>query len=172
MKLSCLRIVLPGLVLGGATSVFAKTIASDLSAPEKRRSFVEQASRLAKPAKPAPLPADLALPFSPPGFELSDAQERAAAPGTTSQSAPIQKTATDRETLEQIASRVVPSGSIRDKNGEPMLTFGKNTFKKGTNFKVTFNSQDYDLELIRIDSTTFTLRLNREEITRPIKPAK
>jgi hypothetical protein len=52
------------------------------------------------------------------------------------------------------------------------LNFGKSSVKVGTHFSVTLNGQEYDLELASIDRTTFTLRLNREEITRPIKPGK
>lgn len=161
------------LALGGClTEIAAKPAASDINTPDKRRAAVERGAQLAKAGQPKPLPDELALPFAPAGFELTDAEEQAAAnalAGKTSAAAP--KVTNDREILDQIASKVPPSGTVFIA-GEPRLIFGKKTVKIGTHFTVTFNGQDYDLELVNIDRTTFTLRLNREEITRPIKPAK
>lgn len=150
----------------------AKAPSSDISAPEKRRVTVELANRLAKPEPVAPLPEQLAMPFAPPGFDQTDAEERATAAAAASRAnSQVAKVSSDRENLERIASKVVPSGTIFV-GGEPTLLFGKKLVKTGTHFTVTSNGQDYDIELISIDRTTFTLRLNREEITRPIKPGK
>jgi hypothetical protein len=132
--------------------------------------MVELASQLAKPGKSAPLPDALALPFGPPGFELTDAEEQAAK-STAGKTVGAPKVSSDREMLEQIATKIPPSGTIFI-GGEARLMFAKKTLRIGDHFTVTFNGQDYDLELVNIDRTTFTLRLNREEITRPIKPAK
>lgn len=177
MKSSFHRFIAVGLTLSGllgnsGVAWAARPGASDLSAPEKRRVFVERAGSISKPVKPAPLPSDLSLPFNPPGFDLPDGQERATAVAAGQGAPVVQRAVTDRDTLEQIASKIVPSGSMRDKNGEPMLIFPNRIIRRGTHFEVGYLGQQYDLELIRIDSTTFTLRLNREEITRPIKPAK
>jgi hypothetical protein len=159
------------LLLACAAVSPARGAASDINSPDKRHATVERAARLAKPSSPAALPADLAQPFSPPGFELTDAEEQSAANALAGKTTSAPKATSDRETLEQIASKVPPSGTVFI-GGEPRLIFGKKTVKIGTHFTVTFNGLDYDLELVNIDRTTFTLRLNREEITRPIKPAK
>ena len=53
--------------------------------------------------------------------------------------------------------------------GSPRLVMGSKRFEVGTRFTVTYNNEDYELELVRIDRTTFTLRYRGEEITRPIK---
>lgn len=157
----------------GAFLQAAKAPASDIIAPEKRRPTVELATRLAKPSPATPLPEQLALPFAPPGFDQTDAEERAlataAATKASQQAAP--KISSDRETLERIALKIVPTGTIFVQ-GEPTLLFGGKPVKTGTHFTVAVNGQDFDIELTRIDRTTFTLRLNREEITRPIKPGK
>ena len=53
-----------------------------------------------------------------------------------------------------------------------MLMFGKRFVKTGSHFTVTYKGTDYDLELTEIDGTNYTLRYNREEITRPIQTGK
>lgn len=172
--LSARSLVARGLLLalvGASLPLKGWAANSDIPAPEKRRVMVESATKLAKPGVAAPLPEDLPLPFTPPGFELSDAQERAAAAGTAGKATPGPKVSSDRELLEEIATKFPPTGTVFMGN-EPLLIFGKKTVKIGTHFTVPLNGQDYDLELVNIDRTTFTLRLNREEITRPIKPAK
>jgi hypothetical protein len=156
---------------GAFLPLVGQAATSDIPAPEKRRSAMEAAAKLAKPGVAVPLPDDLPLPFGPAGFELSDAQERAAATAASGKATAGPKVASDRQTLEEIAIKFPPTGTIFI-GDEPRLMFGKKTVKIGTHFTVPLNGQDYDLELINIDRTNFTLRLNREEITRPIKPAK
>ena len=151
---------------------------SDLALPDKRRATVELALKLTQPPTPEPLPADLAQPFSPAGFDLPDREERPASaaagagrgddPNAPARPAPI---AGDRETLETLAARIVPKGTIIF-GGQPLLNIGNSRLRVGAHFTVTFNGQDYDLELTAINSTTFTLRYHNEEITRSIKPGK
>jgi hypothetical protein len=56
--------------------------------------------------------------------------------------------------------------------GAARLVIGNRPFEVGTRFTATYNNQDYELELVAIDRTTFTLRYRGEEITRPIKPVR
>jgi hypothetical protein len=56
--------------------------------------------------------------------------------------------------------------------GEPRLMLPGRSVKIGDKFTVTYSGVDYVLELTAIDRTNFTLRLNGEAITRPIKPEK
>jgi hypothetical protein len=167
LKVCCLALVL----LNGSLARGANGPVSDLASPEKRRVVVELATQLSKPSKAAALPEDLPLPFSPPGFERTDAEERTATSALANKATSAPKVTSDRELLEQIATKIPPSGTIFI-GGEARLMFAKKTVRIGDHFTVTFNGQDYDLELVSIDRTTFTLRLNREEVTRPIKPAK
>ena len=168
-----------------ASRVVAKET-SDLEPPEKRRAIVEVAQRITRPPEAEPLPADLAQPFSPPGFDQPDPEElraiaaanaKAAAAGAAAGARPgaaagqAAGPSGDREILDSLAARLVPSGTIM-LNGAPLLIIGKNRFEIGAHFTVTYNNQDYELELSSIDRTTFTLRYQSEEITRPIKPGK
>jgi hypothetical protein len=150
----------------------ARAASSEITPPEKRRAILEAAANLAKPAVAAPLPSSLAVPFNPPGFELSDAEERAAAAlASGAKTTTARKIESDLDILEQIVTKNPPTGTMF-LGDQAVLTFRNNTVKIGAHFSVNLNGQDYDLELVRLDRTTFTLRLNREEITRPINPAK
>ena len=184
-----------------AATALAKPV-SDLVSPEKRRSVVDQALRLTRPAEPVPLPADLAHPFNPPGFDQPDPEElRAAAAAAAKANAAsagglggpggpgspgglggpavpgapggVAGPMGDRELLESIASKILPTGTIKV-GGEPLLIFGRRNVKIGGSFTVTnpANGQDYTLELVAIEPPTFTLRYRNEEITRPIKSGK
>lgn len=180
------RSVLAGLMLLGLLpSLRAAGVASDLVPTEKRRAIIEVAQRLTRAPEPVPLPTDLAQPFSPPGFDQPDPEElraaaAAAAKAGSQPAAPAGGGAEaaapqlgDREVLEGLAARLIPSGTIM-LNGAPLLIIGKNRFEIGARFIVSDNShnQDYELELVSIDRTTFTLRYHSAEITRPISPRK
>lgn len=161
-------------VVGALAPVARARVGSDIVPADKRRLSVEKAALLAKQVKPAPLPEPLSLPFAPPNFELSDAEEAAAAlaaarlanPGSPNLPAPP----TDHQLLEEIGAKVRPNGTMF-LNGKPLLMFGKSFVKTGAHFTVTYKGADYDLELTQIDGTNFTLRYKNDEITRPIKPA-
>ncbi len=150
---------------------------ADLAPPQKRQATVEIAERLALGQPPAPLPADMASPFNPVDFDKPDPSDVpvAAAPGggaaRSEAAAQPAAPATDRETLATLAAQITPSGVIMLR-GTPRLIFANKPFEVGTRFTATFNNQDYDLELVAIDRTTFTLRYRGEEITRPIKPVR
>jgi hypothetical protein len=146
---------------------------SEIAPPDKRHLAVEKAVHLAKIKKADALPDDLFNSFSPPGFDLTDAEEAAAAARLLAGNAgpAVVAPPTDRELLEAIASKISPSGTV-NLGGHPMLMFGKKFVKTGAHFTVTYKGIDYDLELTEIEGTNFTLRYNRAEITRPVKPAK
>lgn len=174
--------------LASAATVPGKPVA-DLVSPEKRRSIVELAQRLTRPPEPVRLSLDLAQPFNPPGFDQPDPEElRAAAAasakavaagglpgaggagGAAGAPAPLLG---DRELLESIAAKILPTGMIKV-GAEPLLIFGRRNVKIGGSFTVTnpANGQDYTLELIAIEPPSFTLRYRNEVITRPIKSGK
>ena len=53
--------------------------------------------------------------------------------------------------------------------GVPTLVFGQKRVKAGNFLTITFEGTEYAIEIVSIDRPNFTLRLNREEFTRPIK---
>lgn len=157
---------------------------ADVAPTAKRRPMVELAQRLATAPAPTALPPDVVLPFNPVAFGQPDPEEQraieqaaanqaAAAAAASSSAAGAQVRAgagaTDREQLAAIASKISPRGSVFV-GKVPSLIIGSKFVKIGAKFTVTYSGVDYVLELTAIDSTTFTLRLNGEEITRPIKP--
>lgn len=154
---------------------------SDLVSADKRRADVDRSMRLSAPVEPEALPAELPQPFAPPGFEQPDPEEVRAkavakASATASSAASnaanaAPKPATDRDMLAHIAARIQPSGTFRV-GTTTFLTFGQKRVRPGDILTVSYDGGDYDLELVSVDQSTFTLRLNKEEYTRPLKPAK
>lgn len=73
-----------------------------------------------------------------------------------------------RDLLQAIALSLKPSGYIV-LGGQPTILFGQKRVKAGGFLTITFEGSEYTLEIVSIDRPNFTLRLNREEFTRPIK---
>lgn len=166
--------------LAFAAPAVAKPL-TDLVSPEKRRSIVEQFQRHTRSPEPVPLPADLAQPFNPVGFDQPDPEEVRAAAAASARASAGQPAAVgqpvlagDREILEAIAAKILPSGMIKIGGRPPLLTFGRRNVEVGSTFTVTnpSNGQDYEVSLVAIEPPTFTLRYRNEEITRPIKSGK
>jgi hypothetical protein len=161
--------------IGAAAEPAPKGSKTDILPPPRRQPTVDAAERLTRTPTPAPVAADLKSPFNPPDYskpDPNDPKSQQAAPtqpGTTS--APAQAVPGDKELLESLAARLPSTGTI-SLGGKPMLIVGKNRFEIGTKFTVAFNGQDYELELVAIDRTTFTLRFRGEETTRPIRSVK
>lgn len=169
LRRSCLLLTL--LAVAGLRAAPAP---ADVPPPDKRRPIVEQAVTRATPANLTPLPAGLVNPFNPVAFGQPDPEElRAiAAAQAASQAAATQaKPSTDRQLLQVIAPKIMPSGTLI-LGGEPLLIFGQKRLRVGDRLTVAYDGQDYTLEIAAIDRTTFTLRLNRDEMTRPIKTGK
>jgi hypothetical protein len=142
-----------GLLLVTATAA-AK---SDLATPEKRRESIEQAMALVRPVVPAPLPADLKNPF---------VMSREVGGG----GAVVKQLAGDRQVLAAVAPHIVPSGVVTQVDGTPMLLLGEKKLKVGEYLTITFEGTQYMVELSAISHSSFTLRLNKEEVTQPINP--
>jgi hypothetical protein len=152
-------------------SIAAKSEIAPLSA---RRATVNTALSLVASPKIEPLPDNLVLPFNPVAFGQPDAAELAAIAAARAAEAAAQNSArpaTEADLLERIAERVVPSGTLT-LNGEPLLIFSQKRLRVGDRLTVTYEGRDYTLELTAIQRLTFTLRLNRAEITRRINPGK
>ena len=196
--------LIPGLLLGGACSASLVPTAaaadqkeqkedkvkSDLLPPDKRRATVELGQHLTRPPTPEPLPADLAQPFNPPGFDLPDRTETpppvasgpttgpaagstgvGAGRGEAGAPAAAAPAPGEREKLDSLAAKLNPTGTILLGTNR-LLSFGTKNVRIGSPFTVSTNGQDYVLLLVAVDSTTFTVRLGDQEVTRPIKPGK
>lgn len=144
----------------------------DVHPPPKRLPSVEKALRLASPAPLEALPADLKSPFNPPGFEQPDEAEEkaraAAAAAAAEQKVEPLKPMGDREILTAIAARIVPSGTVFV-GGEPILLLRQKKVKVGDRLSVNYEGRPIEVEITEITRTSFSLRLNRAEISRPIK---
>jgi hypothetical protein len=159
---------------------FAAKPLSDLVSHERRRVTVELAQHLTRAPEVAPVSTELTNPFNPTGFDQPDPEEVKAAAaaynkglglppgGPAAAVAPVTQQAGDREILENLATKLPTTGSFIV-GGQPLLVAGVKRLKVGDRFTVASNGQDYELELIAIDRTTFTLRYHGEEITRPIR---
>ncbi len=75
----------------------------------------------------------------------------------------------DREILANIAKGVTPSGMMQ-LGDTPILLFGQKKLKVGDSIPIVFQGTTYEVYIGGIERTSFTLRLNKEEIIRPIKP--
>lgn len=152
-------------------AAFAAAAKSDIQPPLKRQDTVTAAEKLANRVVLTPLSAGLVSPFNPPGFDKPEATEVApnqiAAAPTEAPPPPG-----DREILEILAAQLTPTGTITHFDGKPRLVMGSKRFEIGTTFTVTYNNQDYELELVAIDRTTFALRYRGEQLTRPIKSVR
>lgn len=176
-------LIRPGAACGLAFAILATAAAakplSDLASPEKRRTVVDLAQHLTRVPEAVPVPADLPNLFNPQGFEQPDPEEVKAAAAASNRGAPapggggapVVRPPGEREILENLAAKLPTTGSVV-LNGEPVLFLGRGKVKVGDKFTVAYNGQDYELELVAIDRTTFTLRYHGEEITRSIKLGK
>ena len=169
-------------------------IPSEILTPTLRQAPVDLAARLTHaPATAAPGP-DLKSPFNPPEFDRPTPEEAklaaakaaatgapvaaAPAPGSgapsgspktspvapgTASTAPV----SDREILELVAARI-PSTGVIIFGRKSLLVVGGKRYEVGNRFTVTHGGQDYELELVAIERTTFTLRYRGEQFARPI----
>jgi hypothetical protein len=168
MKTSPFRIFVTVLLLSaGALSAVGEIVLS----PAKRQEALERGKALMAPREVVPIAVD---PFHPQAFADASAN-MSRTPGTTP--APEGEVVTrapsgprsDRDLLQAIAATLKPSGSMVLPGGQMSLSFGQKRVKAGGVLTITFEGSQYTLEIVSIDRTNFTLRLNREEFTRTIK---
>jgi len=136
-----------------------------IATPPKREATLEQAAQLLAPREnpAAKLPTDLVDPFNPPGFGATHPVGKPGEKGHTATS--------DREILENIAAQIRPSGMLMF-NDNPLLLFREKKLKVGDTLTISFEGTDYVVVITDIEKTSFKIRFNREEVTRPIKPGK
>jgi len=160
----------------------AVAVAADVPpvvAPATRTASLATAKQLLA-AKDGAAPANLADPFHSEAFtEFASTAGTAAVGNTTagpsgSAVAGAGSTARSggprnaRDLLAAIGDALKPSGYIV-MGGQPSLSFGQKRVKPGGTLTITFEGAEYTVEVTAIDRANFTLRLNNEEYTRPIK---
>jgi hypothetical protein len=150
-------------VLAAVGVVSAEDIAPVI-APNVRKDSLAKAEALLS-QKPLGLPANAKDPFHSDAF----------AEATGHAVHPANETATvkagprsEHDVLVGIASGLKPTGNFVIA-GEETLFFGQKRVKPGSTLTINFEGAEYIVEITAIDHTSFTLRLNREEYTRPIK---
>ncbi len=160
------------LVLAAAllTATARAAEASDVLSPTKRQETLDQAKKLLAPREALPPVID---PFHSEAFnELVGAASRVPGTGASSETSGKTPAATGprspHDRLQAIAAGLKPSG-FYVLSGQPTLVFGQKRVKAGGFVTITFEGTEYTLEIVSIDRPNFTLRLNREEFTRPIK---
>jgi hypothetical protein len=138
-----------------------------ISNPSKRQATLDLAAQLlaARENPTEKLPAELVDPFSPPGLGAIPA------PSVVRSGDTVRASSSDLDILEKIAPHITPSGSLM-LNGQPVLLFREKKLKVGDSLTITFEGTTYVVVITAVDRSSFKIRLNREEITRPIKPRK
>jgi hypothetical protein len=170
MKTNLLKITCVVLLLQGFNGFAAGEAVLN---PVKRQQSLEQGKALVATREVTPITVD---PFHPAAFAEVVAGAGRATGGTPSTTPgggePTPRTPTgprnDHELLQAIATSLKPSGYIV-LGGQPSISFGQKRVKAGGVLTITFEGNQYTLEIVSIDRTNFTLRLNREEFTRTIK---
>ena len=141
--------------------------------PAKRQQSLERGKALVAAREVVPIAVD---PFYSTAFA-----EAAAASGRVSGGTPVTTPTPDGSTeparptgprtgqdlLQAIAKSLKPGGYIVV-GGQPSLSFGQKRVKAGGILTITFEGSQYTLEVVTINRTSFTLRLNGEEFTRTI----
>jgi hypothetical protein len=145
---------------------------SDLVAPQKRQTALVSAERLHRLPDMAPLPDDLADPFNPPGFDAPppEAAKAPKAEAVRPSATPIESPKSDREVLEKLAA-LIPQAGIITQDDKAMITFGAKRISEGQIFRMSYNNRDYDLQIVAIGTSTFTVRYRDEELTRSTRQA-
>lgn len=82
--------------------------------------------------------------------------------------APVPAQRSPHDILQSIATSLKPTGNFI-LGGQPTLVFGQKRVKAGSTLTITFEGTEYTLEITAIERTNFTVRMNKEEFTRPIK---
>ena len=141
--------------------------ASDIPSPAKRLEVLKQAKQLLA-AHETPAPTN--DPFHSQAFaELTGAAARApVVPDSANAGHTAVSPRSAQDLLQAIAANLKPSGNFVI-GGQHTLVFGQKRVKAGGTLTITFEGTEYTVEVTAIENNTFTLRLNREEFTRPIK---
>ena len=165
--------VLPAALAGFSLARAAEQpdVAASVDSPTKRQEAVDFAAKFLAHHE---APAVASDPFHPAGFDelVASIGRPAGSPtGTTpGDTSPVQPTGprNGRDLIQAIGAVLKPSGFFV-LGGQPTLLFGQKRVKAGGTVTITFEGNQYTIEITTIAPPNFTLRLNREEFTRTIK---
>lgn len=170
LRRATLAVPLAGLLLAARLAAADAAPAGGVLTPASRQSSVDAARQLLTPKPPRPA-AGIIDPFHPPAFaEAVAALSGTRAPGASEGGPEIRRAGprTDRDVIQAIAAGLTPTGRVA-LGGVPTLLFREKKVKVGDKLIITFENTVYEIQVTAIGSNNFTLRLNREEFTRPIK---
>jgi hypothetical protein len=159
-KIICLLTAFAGLVCGRAFAADEDTILT----PAKRQEALDNAKKILVTRN---FPLVSVDPFHSERFSEMVASLNHV-PGVAVTASPVASPRSQHEILQSIATSLKPTGNFI-LAGQPTLVFGQKRVKAGGFLTITFEGTEYTLEITAIERTSFTLRLNREEFTRPIK---
>ncbi|MFA6288686.1 MAG: hypothetical protein WC661_14985 [Opitutaceae bacterium] len=152
------------LMIGAAATAAWGEPLTDIPLASKRADTVKFAKSLIAPQPQVAQASDevvLRTPFNPVQVPPS------ASPSASNGGAGSSPSGEDAQ-LAQIAPNIKPTGAVKI-GDDALLLFGQKRFKVGDRLPIVFEGRPYELEIVDIQSTSFTLRLNGVEITRPIK---
>ena len=149
--------------LGAGTFAAADDVPAILSPTARKESLARAEALLSN--KPLGLPLGATDPFHSQAFAI--ASGNVPQPVDTGPAKPVGPKS-DHDILAGIAAGLKPNG-IFVIGGEEVLLFGEKRVKAGSTLTINFEGASYTVEIAAVTHTSFTLRLNREEYTRPIK---
>lgn len=136
----------------------------DILPPQKRTASLDLVRSLLT-TKPIDISADSLAknnPFNPvkPVVEAETVSKGPVTPGSA---------LNEQDLLKSLAATVTPSGTMQ-LGDQLILLFGQKKLKVGDRIPIVFQGSTYELQISAIERTSFSLRINNAEITRPIKP--
>lgn len=159
MKLIYISLTL--LSVASAARLGADTVKPDVPPVAQRTAVLNRANALLTRHKALTddIGAGVKNPFNPLAVDVVEAPTRSRLPGSA------------KELIAVLAGQISPTGSA-ERDGERYLLFGQRKVKVGEGIPITFENTQFELEVVSIEGGAFTVRLNHEEFTRPIKTAK
>lgn len=157
-----MRSVIKSLIVGGVFVGGTITVVGQVAAPEVRESVLVRAERfeVVELDEIQGRFESVANPFYP-------NQPKVDEPGIVVESNEPPPPS-DRDVLQAVTPRINPSGLMRF-GSKVHLLFGESRIKAGDFISVTYQGNEYSLQLVKVDSREFVLRLNEEVISKRIQ---
>ena len=161
-KIFCLSVILCGVAGNRVSAADADIVIS----PARRQEALDQAKKLLAVRSTPSVTVD---PFHSEKFsEMVAELNHVPSTNIPTTAAVVASPRSQRDILQAMAASLKPTGNFV-LGGQQTLVFGQKRVKAGGFLTITFEGTEYTLEITAIERTSFTLRLNREEFTRPIK---
>lgn len=143
------------MALAFAVPIVSQSAPPEVAAPSKRLVTLELAAKLTKlPSEDSlKVPDNVRNPFNPAAAVSSDVR--------------VNRPASDAELLGLLMEQLNPTGTLMF-GDSPILLLGQKKVKLTEHLTLYFDGVPYDVELVGIDRNSFTLRLNKADVTRPI----